>query len=236
MREHEHQCFADQLRIAQSTINTWNLLQGPPPIDRVQDAAAVLVGGSGDYSVVHGGPWLPAALDAMRRLVDEGVPTFASCWGFQAMSLALGGRVDHLPTRGHVGTCMLNATSAGQRDALFGKLGKTFAAQLGHEDVVTDAPDGATVLATSAYGDIQAWRIGGLNIWGTQFHPELRMEDLALRLRTYPKYITDMLGMTWDDFAQSHLQPSPRTDALLNAFAQCVDGVASRITRSTTKQ
>ena len=222
MREHEHRCFAHQLGADASHVETWNLLHGPPPADKVQDASAVLIGGSGDYSVVRGGPWLPAALDAMIRLVDEGVPTFASCWGFQAMSLALGGRVEHLPERGHVGTCTLEATQAGHRDALFGELGETFKAQLGHEDVVTGVPDGAIVLAKSNHGDIQAWRIGDLDIWGTQFHPELRMEDLALRLRTYPKYIAEIRGMSWDEFAASHLQPSPGTDALLNAFARCV--------------
>ncbi len=222
MRKHELECFANRLGVRESAIETWNLLHGPPPTDRISRAAAVLVGGSGDYSVVKGGPWLPAAIDAMQRLIDEGVPTFASCWGFQAMSLAIGGRVGNLPTRGHVGTYTLEATPAGRRDTLFGELGDTFTAQLGHEDVVTEVPDSATVLALSSHGDIQAWRIGALDIWGTQFHPELRMDDLALRLRTYPKYITDIRGMTWDEFAQAHLQPSPETDALLKAFAQLV--------------
>ena len=222
MREHEHQCFADRLDLDLSQITTWNLLHGPPPVGSIHNASAVLIGGSGDYSVVRGGPWLPAALDAMTRLVDEGIPTFASCWGFQAMSLALGGRVEHLPDRGHVGTCTLNATPASRGDALFGELGETFTAQLGHEDVVTQVPDGATVLAKSGHGDFQAWRIGALNIWGTQFHPELSMDDLALRLRAYPKYIAKMRAMPWDEFAASHLQASPGTDSLLKAFAQCV--------------
>ena len=39
--------------------------------------------------MARGGPWLPAALDAMVALHETGKPTFASCWGFQAMARAL---------------------------------------------------------------------------------------------------------------------------------------------------
>jgi GMP synthase (glutamine-hydrolysing) len=158
----------------------------------------------------------------MKRLVDEGVPTFASCWGFQAMSLALGGDVHYLPNRGHVGTCEIESTLAGQRDDVFGALGATFTAQLGHEDVVTEHPPEAVVLAHSTHGDVQAWRIGNMPIWGTQFHPELRMEDLALRLQTYTKYIREHTGLTWETFEKRCLQPSPGTDALLASFAKFV--------------
>ena len=37
--------------------------------------------------------WLKASLETMRSLHDLAKPTFASCWGFQAMARAMGGEV-----------------------------------------------------------------------------------------------------------------------------------------------
>ena len=218
MGTHEQACFARHLDLDTETLTTWNLLDGPPPVPTLQAAGAVLIGGSGDYSVVRGGPWLSAALDTMRQLVNLGLPTFASCWGFQAMSAALGGTVQHLPTRGHVGTFNFQTTTAATEDPLFNMLGPTFAAQCGHEDVVTAAPELATVLVESEAGDCLAWRLDGLPMWGTQFHPELSVDDLALRLRRYPQYVRDVRNMDWDEFESRCLAPSPAADALLCAF------------------
>lgn len=222
MRDHEHACFAARIGVPQGTIDTWNLPEGPPPMPLLESAEAVLIGGSGDYSVVRGGTWLPSALDTMRRLVSLGIPTFASCWGFQAMSLALGGQVEHLPHRGHVGTFTMQATAACRCDPLLGTLGSTFSAQFGHEDVVTAPPDGACVLVQSDAGDCMAWRLGEAMIWGTQFHPELSHEDLLLRLRRYPQYVRDILGMSMDEFEATRIAPSPDADHLPAMFVELV--------------
>ena len=219
MGRHEVECFAAHLQIEPAALKTWNLLEGPAPIDRLNQADAALIGGSGDYSVVRGGPWLDGALDTMRQLAEAGTPAFASCWGFQAMSLALGGTVEHLPERGHVGTCAMTTTPYAAHDPLFATLGTTFTAQFGHEDVVITAPAGATVLATSDYGDCMAWRLGDANIWGTQFHPELSDQDLLLRLRRYPKYVREISGLSMDAFEATRMAPAPDADHLLQAFA-----------------
>ncbi|MCH2135593.1 MAG: type 1 glutamine amidotransferase [Phycisphaerales bacterium] len=218
MRAHEHECFAAHLGISVDELATWNLLKAPPPVSLLESSPAVLIGGSGDYSVVRGGPWLAAALDTMRRLVDGGIPTFASCWGFQAMSAALGGRVEHLPECGHVGTFEFTCEPAAQSDPLMQTLGSAFRAQLGHEDVVTRAPADAQVLVRSQQGHCMAWRLKGLPIWGTQFHPELSDKDLMVRLRRYPQYVRDIVGMSLDAFEAEHIAPSPDADHLLGAF------------------
>jgi GMP synthase (glutamine-hydrolysing) len=218
MGGHEQSCFARHLDVDEDALVTWNLLDGAPKPGMLESAGGVLIGGSGDFSVVRGGPWLSAAMETMRRLVDLSLPTFASCWGFQAMSAALGGTVQHLPERGHVGTFDVQTTKDAVNDPLFSSLGPSFAAQFGHEDVVTTAPERATVLVQSADGDCLAWRLGQSPIWGTQFHPELSVDDLALRLRRYPQYVRDVRNMEWDDFQVQCLAPSPKADTLLRAF------------------
>ena len=80
---------------------------------------AVLIGGSGDYSVTRESGWLDASLDLMRDLVREAKPTFASCWGFQAMAKAHAGKVETDLSRAEVGTHQLHLTEAGKKIRFF---------------------------------------------------------------------------------------------------------------------
>ena len=113
MREQEVRCFAEALRCDPSQIAVFDLLSGAPTPRQLRPYDVVLLGGSGDYSVAAGGPWLEAALDAMRELLDLGKPTFASCWGFQAMARALGGLVVTDLRRAEVGTVSIRLTTQG---------------------------------------------------------------------------------------------------------------------------
>lgn len=93
IREHEVSCFSRALGTGNGQLQIFDLLAGAPSPAQLDAVDVVLIGGSGDYSVVRGGAWLPAALEAMVGLYESGKPTFASCWGFQALARALGGEV-----------------------------------------------------------------------------------------------------------------------------------------------
>lgn len=189
MREHEIGCFQRCFDVDPGQIRIFDLLTGVPSAGDLDAVDVVLLGGSGDYSVAKGGPWLPAALDAMVALHDSAKPTFASCWGFQAMARALGGEVITDHSRAEVGSTWLELTAAGEADPVFGPLGKRFQAQVGHEDIVTRLPEGATLLASSELVENQAFRFDGKPIYCTQFHPELSREGLLTRIRRYPAYL-----------------------------------------------
>ena len=92
MANHEVKCFARHLDCDSEAIDVHNLIEGSPAASQINQVDVVLIGGSGDFSVVSGGRWLAEALELMGSLHDQAKPTFASCWGFQALSLALGGR------------------------------------------------------------------------------------------------------------------------------------------------
>jgi GMP synthase (glutamine-hydrolysing) len=177
----------------------------------------VLLGGSGHYSAASNEAWLAPALEAMRELHALGKPTFASCWGFQAMARALGGTVVNDRSRAEVGTHRLRLTPAGLADPVFGPLGATFAAQMGHEDHVVELPPGATLLAVSERGVFQAYRLDDAPIYCTQFHPELRAGDLLRRLEAYPEYVELLAGVGYDEFARS-LTETPEAEQLLGRF------------------
>ena len=130
MRDQEVRCFSRALNCRTSRIEVLDLMREVPTAKRLRGVDAVLMGGSGDDSVVAGGTWLDGALDAMRALYDLGKPTFGSCWGFQAMTKALGGEVVADVQRAEVGSFEIRLTEAGRQDPVIGPLGENFLALL----------------------------------------------------------------------------------------------------------
>ena len=219
MRQQEVECFARALHCATDQIGVFDLLSGVPTGTDLAPYDVVLLGGSGDYSVAEGGPWLPPALAAMRELYDLNKPTFASCWGFQAMAKALGGEVVTDKSRAEIGAVEVQLTEAGRSDPLFAPLGDRFLAPMGHQDCVTKLPNQALRLASSNKVANQAFCIPGKPIYCTQFHPELDRAALLQRLRAYPRYVKEISGKPIDEFSQD-LKTTPKTDALLARFIQ----------------
>ncbi|HBL46234.1 MAG TPA: aminotransferase, partial [Planctomycetaceae bacterium] len=92
MLKQEVSCFAEILEVDESQVAVFDLLGGSLQENDLLETDIVLVGGSGHYSAAGEGDWLDVALDSLRLVHDSRKPTFASCWGFQAMARAMGGR------------------------------------------------------------------------------------------------------------------------------------------------
>jgi GMP synthase (glutamine-hydrolysing) len=219
MREQEVDCFARSLSCRPEQIRVFDLISGVPTVEQLDQVDVVLLGGSGDHSVAEGGPWLPAALAAMRELYELGTPTFASCWGFQAMAKALGGEVVTDKSRAELGSVEVRLTDAGRNDPLFAPLGDRFLAPMGHQDCVVQLPPQAILLASSDKVENQAFGLPGKPIYCTQFHPELNREALLQRVRAYPSYVESITGDSIDVFAEK-CEETLATDRLLGRFVQ----------------
>lgn len=223
IRTHEVECFEHALGCPREAIDVFDLLSGAPPAARIDAADVVLLGGSGDHSVARGGPWLEAALDAMRGLHGDRKPTFASCWGFQAMARALGGEVVTDHGRAEVGAVPLRLTEAGHADPVFAPLGERFFGQSGHEDVVVSLPADAILLASSERVRNQAFRFRDRPIYCTQFHPELAAADLVRRIARYPVYLP-LCGVASIEELRAVTPETRETTALLPRFVAHVLG------------
>jgi GMP synthase (glutamine-hydrolysing) len=223
MRRQEVACFARALRVDEEQIHVHDLLAGAPSGQQLHAHDMVLLGGSGHYSAIDAAEWIEGALDAMRDLCARAKPTFASCWGFQAMARAMGGTVVHDLERAEVGTHLLELSGEGREDPVFGPLGPTFEGQMGHEYHVTQLPEGATLLASTRLVENQAYRFEGLPIYCTQFHPELNRENLLERVLNYPEYIERIAGLPPERFSEL-LRDTPQTEALLRRFVELVFG------------
>ncbi len=217
MRQHEVDCFARAFQCDPQQIFVHDLLAGAPTVRQLNAVDMVVLGGSGDYSVAEGGDWLPPVLEAMRELFDLSKPTFASCWGFQALAKALGGEVVTDLDRAELGTVEVFLTDEGLADPLFSFLGERFLAPMGHQDCVVELPPGAIRLASSELVSNQAFRFPDKPIYCTQFHPELDRHDLLERVRAYPKYVESITGETIESFA-ARCRETPKSNQLLGRF------------------
>jgi GMP synthase (glutamine-hydrolysing) len=223
MRAQEVRCFAKMLDCDISAIDVVDLLGTAVPTNKLQHADMLLLGGSGHYSAAGEGEWLERALDLMREIHRLAKPMFASCWGFQAMARAMGGRCVHDLQSAEIGTVDIQLTPAGREDSLFSGLPSRFAAQAGHEDHVVELPPDAVLLASSARVVEQAFRFAGKPIYCTQFHPELDRAALMERVVAYPEYVARIARMPFEEFTAS-CRETPEANSLLRRFVMTVFG------------
>ena len=223
MAAQEVLCFARSLPCTSSNIEVFDLLSGAPSTLALKRTDVVLIGGSGEHSVVRGGPWLSRALDTMTELYAKSRPTFASCWGFQAMAQALGGTVVTDRDRAEVGTTWVELTHDGEADPVFGPLGKRFRVPIGHEDVVTQIPKSARLLASSDLVENQAFVFLDKPIYATQFHPELNRADLVARLTKYTEYLPLTGHKSIKEF-EDNTPETPESESILPRFLKEVLG------------
>jgi len=176
-----------------------------------------LLGGSGHYSAAGETEWLERALDCLREVYRMAKPTFASCWGFQAMSRAMGGRCVNDVPNAELGTIDLTLTKDGRANQVFSFLPPEFTAQAGHEDHVVELPPDAVLLASSATIKEQAFRFENRPIYCTQFHPELDRTAMLERVIAYPDYIERNTKISHEEFIKT-LRETPEANRILRRF------------------
>jgi GMP synthase (glutamine-hydrolysing) len=149
---------------------TWisrSFLYGPPPLDLSEISGLAILGGPMDALDTEKRPGLAAEAALVRAAVDAGIPLLAICLGHQILSTALGAKL-HIGAANEVGMGTVNVLSD---DRVLGPAGSAAPVLHWHHDVV-EAPDGATVIASTDQTPNQAFRLGDA-IYSTQFHVEV---------------------------------------------------------------
>ena len=191
---HEVHCFRERIP-DEYELACYNIVSGPWDESVLDGFSAVMVGGSGDYgSAYNDNPWFPPALELLRRIVERDIPLFCSCWGHQALAVALGGTVEVDEDGYELGILELELTEEGAQDSLFGSLPRRFTAPLGHSEQVTKLPAGAHLLASTSRCRVQAYRVGDRPVYSCQFHPELTSSQLWERVDAYIPDLRDRRG------------------------------------------
>ena len=121
--------------------------------------------------------------DLAERVVEADFPFLGACYGIGTLGQLRGGVVDK--TYGElIGAVAVTLTEDGLADPLLTGLPEGFWVYLGHKEAVSRLPHGAVVLASSATCPVQAFRMGQ-RVYATQFHPELDVEGICLRIDVY---------------------------------------------------
>ena len=158
----------------------------------------------------------------LAQLADQVVaadfPFLGACYGIGVLGQVRGGVVDR--TYGEpIGCVEVTLTAEGRGDPLLAGLPGSFDVFLGHKEAVLRLPDGAIRLAGSSACPVQAFRLGQ-HVYATQFHPELDVEGLCLRIETYREH-----GYFPPDEAQSLIDLARRSvvtepPKILSAFTE----------------
>lgn len=153
----------------------------PLPTDLGGYAGMVVLGGSMDSWDDAGFAWLPQVRSLIRAAEERGVPVLGICLGHQLACAALGGTVARNPAGLTVRVLEVGWLPDAAADPLLGSAPGRWAVHW-NSDVVERLPEGATVLARTPDGAVQAARLGR-STWGVQFHPEAGPDVVARWVR-----------------------------------------------------
>ena len=121
--------------------------------------------------------------DLAERVVEADYPFLGACYGIGTLGQLRGGLVDKKYGE-LIGAVAVTLTDEGRADPLLTGLPDGFWVYLGHKEAVSRLPAGAVVLASSATCPVQAFRLGQ-RVYATQFHPELDVDGICLRIDVY---------------------------------------------------
>jgi GMP synthase (glutamine-hydrolysing) len=192
-------------------------------VDCLAGHDALFVGGSSDASVLN--PVRFGFVEDAKRLmgycVDQEVPVFASCFGFQVVVEALGGQVILDKAAMEIGALPMKLTAAAREDPLFHDLPDQFMAIVGHKERAVQLPEGAIHLAGTELCPYHALKIPGKPFYGFQFHPEMNHTDLIARFTRYrDRYLDQDDDLENLDEILGSFQETPEANQLIEKFIE----------------
>lgn len=182
------------------------------PRDLTGHSALVVLGGpmGANDDVEHA--WLGRLKELVRVAAARSVPTLGICLGHQVAAVALGGEIGRNARGKQLGLLSTGWTGAAADDPLMGPLATARRAVHWNDDIVTRLPRGATLLAETAYGEVQAARYAP-TVWGVQWHPEA--DDQVVRAWAEDEAAARGDGV--DQVAETHLLAIKEARAALDA-------------------
>lgn len=147
--------------------------------------------------ILSGGPasvYADGAPDVDPALFAAGIPVLGICYGFQAMSAAMGGQVEHTGDSEY-GRTAVTITEPG---CLLAGMAPDASVWMSHGDSVTRAPAGFTELAHTAGAPVAAFEDLGRRMAGVQWHPEVLHTQFGQELLEH--FLRDIAGCrpTWN--------------------------------------
>lgn len=151
------------------------------PMPALNDFDGLLITGS-PAGVYEGHDWIAPAEDLVRRSVETAKPVVGICFGHQLMAQAFGGRVEKSDKGWAVG---VHKYDVGVPAGWMTPASSRIACTVSHQDQVVEPPQGARVLAGSAFCPYAVLEYGQGPAISFQPHPEFGHDyaEALMRLR-----------------------------------------------------
>lgn len=222
VREEEYESFLIYSGLNTDQLDALNVFDTPNFDERVVESYdALFVGGASEASVLQPEryPFVIPGIALLQHCIAKSIPVFASCFGFQLATLALGGEITRDPSGFEMGSPTISLTNAAKEDLLFRDTNNNFPAISVHMERASKLPKNCELLAYTAACP-HAFKVKNKPFWAFQFHPEVDRATLIKRLTIYKaKYTSD----------ESHLNKvletvteTPESNQLLSKFVERV--------------
>ncbi len=124
-----------------------------------------------------------ALRELYSRILPADFPFLGLCYGIGTLNSYMGGVVDSTYTE-EISAPYLTLTEDGREDPLLRGLASPFRAYVGHHEAVTELAPGLATLVSGEFAPTQMIRAGE-NVYATQFHPELDLVGIQLRIHIF---------------------------------------------------
>lgn len=222
VREEEHNSFCEFSGLRPDQIDIFNVFDQPHFPDHIVDGYdGVFVGGASEANVLEPErfPFVDNSIELMRYCIDQSIPVFASCFGYQLAVLALHGNIVSDDKDFEMGTLPIQLSAAARQDPLYCDTPSPFMAVSVHRQRAVANPDNCIELA---FTDVcsHSFKVIDKPFWAFQFHPEVDRRILIERLTVFKSQYTD-----GDDHLSEVLNSAvetPESNDLLKKFVERV--------------
>ncbi len=137
-----------------------------------KDSAWIITGSA--HSVYDGFDWIEYLKSKLKDMLVLQKPVLGICFGHQLIADTFGGEVILNPKGWELGSCRVELTEHAEKCSLFNGLESPLDVFQSHQDIVTQIPKDAILLARNDMG-IQSFSYKNI-FYGVQFHPEFTKE------------------------------------------------------------
>jgi GMP synthase (glutamine-hydrolysing) len=193
VKKEELESFAKYAQLNIDQFSSHNVFEIPIFDKCLLDGIDLLfIGGASEASVSD--PVTYPFVESIKRLmldsIDLEIPTFASCFGFQAAVLAFGGEIIKDTVNFEMGTYPITITDLAKTDPVYKNTPNGFYAVSVHQEKATQLPKNCELLAFTD-DCCHSFKVRNKPFWAFQFHPELDKDCLKERLGIYKEKYTE---------------------------------------------
>ena len=193
VRKEELESFAKYSKLKLEQFTVLNVFDTPNFNEDVLDGYdALYIGGASEANVLEPKRYkfVNDCISLINHAGESGVPTFASCFGFQLAVLAFGGTILSKDEDYEMGSIPITLTNLAEIDPVFKGTSDEFPALSIHRQYAIELPSNLDLLAYTNQC-LHSFKLRNKPLWAFQFHPEVDRATVFKRLAIYKDAYTD---------------------------------------------